>query len=108
MQHENTRLKQTGKLFASDELATIQIENQTPIDHSHLDRSERLELLVGHLADLLTPARELVSNLKLRSNAAHTTRSDLAVLNELAGTIWERLGDIRDEIKALKQCQDQL
>jgi len=77
-------------------------EEQTPIDHSQLDPIIRLELLVGHLSDLLSPARELISQLQLRANASSQRRSDLALLRELTGNIWRQLDVIRDEIKELR------
>ncbi len=96
-------MSEANKQQPSEEL--IEADYQAPPDHSHLDRAVRLELLVGHLADLLTPALELILQLRLLTNAGHTTRSELALLNEFTGDIWTRLGIIRDEIEALK-CRD--
>jgi hypothetical protein len=46
-------------------------------DHSGLDVRTRLEMLVGLLADELTPTRELVRQIRLRANASYATKSDL-------------------------------
>jgi hypothetical protein len=85
----------------SEHLETV--PEDAPVGDSSLDKVVRLELLVGHLADLLTPARELISQLRLRSNASHARRSKLAHLGELVGDLWERLGLIAEEIKDLKE-----
>ena len=71
------------------------------------DREVRLELLIGHLADLLTPSRELVNELQLRSNASHVTRGELAFLRQLTGSLWERLGAIREEASQLRASEQQ-
>lgn len=77
-----------------------------PRDYSGQDPILRLELLVGHFADLLAPARELVARLRLRTNASLATRSDLALLNELSGAIWERLGMITEGLERLKAAKE--
>jgi hypothetical protein len=63
----------------------------------------RLELLVGHLADMLHPARELVATLRLRANASAITRGELEHLTDLAGTTWQSLGQIRTEAKSIRR-----
>ena len=77
--------------------------DQSAIDHSALPPIVRLELLVGLLSDQLMPARELVAQLKLLANASHVTKSDLALLLEFTGSIWERLGQLTEEIQALRR-----
>jgi hypothetical protein len=69
--------------------------NKAPKDHSHLDVRVRQEMLVGHLADLLTPTRGLVSQFRLRANASMTTRSELEVLTDLTQGLWAELIKIR-------------
>jgi hypothetical protein len=63
----------------------------------------RREMMLGHLFDVLMPARELVDALRLQSNASVTTRSKLEHLGELAGSIWEHLGIIREEARHIRQ-----
>jgi hypothetical protein len=60
------------------------------ISHSGLP-ADILEMLVGHLSDLLSPARDLITQLRLKSNASVTTRGELEHLNDGAGSNWERL-----------------
>jgi hypothetical protein len=67
-----------------------------------VDPEIRLEMLVGYLADQMHPIRELVDALRLQSNASHTTRSKLEHLLQLAGSMWERLGDIREEARLIR------
>jgi hypothetical protein len=62
----------------------------------------RLELLVRQLSDLISPVRELVSALRLQSNASATTRGELDHLVEIAGIIWEQLRRISSEIAELR------
>jgi hypothetical protein len=69
------------------------------------EREARLEALIGHLADLLAPARELVGELQLRSNASPATREQVRHLIDLTGSLWRRLGDIREEARQLRQQQ---
>ena len=72
-----------------------------PKSMSHLPADVRLELLVGHLSDLLGPAHEIAGALRLQANASVTTRAQLDHLLGLSGSIWERLGAIREEIEGL-------
>ena len=58
---------------------------------------------VGQLSDLLSPTRELVGALRLQANASATTRSKLDHLLEMNGSIWERLGAIREEIAGIRE-----
>jgi hypothetical protein len=62
----------------------------------------RLELLVGHLSDLLEPAQQLMSELRLRANASHASRSDLEFLIQQHGAIWQHLVIILDEVKEIR------
>lgn len=73
-----------------------------PSNLTLVERETRLELLIGHLSDLLAPSRDLVEALQLRSNASALSRGHLDHLVELAGSIWMRLGEIRDEAKSLR------
>jgi hypothetical protein len=67
------------------------------------DKAEvRLELLIGHLADLLTPARQLVGELKARANASTVTRGHLDRLGSMTAVIWEQLGSIAEEAKVIR------
>ena len=54
-----------------------------PKSMSHLPADVRLELLVGHLSDLLGPAHEIAGALRLQANAsvthARSTRSSARV-----------------------------
>jgi hypothetical protein len=77
-----------------------------PESVSHLPADVRLELLVGHLSDLLSPARELTGALRLKANASVTTRGQLDHLIGLSGSIWERLGAIREEIAGMARLDD--
>jgi hypothetical protein len=66
------------------------------------DPRVRLELLIGHLADQLAPARELVDTLRLRSNASTITSGHLDHLCWAAGALCDRLGAIREEVGQLR------
>ena len=59
-------------------------------------------MLVGHLSDMLTPAREIVGALRLHSNASVTTRGKLDHLVGLTGALWEELGRIREEVAGIR------
>ena len=47
---------------------------------------------------MLTPARELISTLRLQSNASVTTRSKLEFLIELTGGVWQELRSVREQV----------
>lgn len=66
------------------------------------EQTARLEMLIGHLSDVLHPATELVKTLRLQSNASVTTRGKLDHLIDLTGSIWETLGQCRDEARAMR------
>jgi hypothetical protein len=63
----------------------------------------RLEMLIGHLSDVLQPSSELIKSLRLRSQAV-TTRRDLEYLIQLSGGIFGELGKIRDEMGRLREA----
>jgi hypothetical protein len=65
------------------------------------ERQARLELLVGQLSDILSSAKDLVGVLRLQANASTTTRGKLETLNGLAGLVWEMLGRVEQEVKAI-------
>ena len=71
-------------------------------DHSGIEAHARLESLIGDLGDLLMPARHLVGELRVRANASHTTREQLAQLQHMVGSLWERLGVIHEEASQLR------
>jgi hypothetical protein len=62
------------------------------------EQAVRLELLIGHLADILTPARDLVGELRLRANASTVTRGELEHLSYFANDIWMKLDSIREQV----------
>jgi hypothetical protein len=62
----------------------------------------RLEMLIGHLSDMLSPAKALVRELRLQSNASVTTRGKLDHLNDLVGSLWEHFQTIEQEVKTIK------
>jgi hypothetical protein len=64
----------------------------------YTERLIRLELLIGHLSDILSPASELVSGLRLQSNASVTTRGKLDGLTDLVGSVWNMLQAIKEEL----------
>jgi hypothetical protein len=66
------------------------------------DQAVRLELLIGHLSDVLRPARALIEQLQLRANASVTTRSELEHLCDVTGSIWTTLDQIHAEIRNLR------
>jgi hypothetical protein len=69
-------------------------------DHSGLDARTRLEMLVGLLANELTPTRELVRQIRLRANASYATKSDLEHLIDSTGSIRDDLTFMLLEIKS--------
>jgi hypothetical protein len=71
------------------------------VNHSHLPQPVRLELLIGHLADALAPARTLIKALRLQANASVTTRTQLEALLDQAGALYQVLRDIRAAFKQL-------
>jgi hypothetical protein len=73
--------------------------------NEYTERLIRLELLIGHLSDLLSPARELVSGLRLQSNASVTTRAKLDGLTDLVGSVWDMLQAIKKEADALARAE---
>lgn len=75
-----------------------------PKSMSHLPADVRLEFLVGHLSDLLGPAREIAGALRLQANASVTTHGQLDHLVGLSGSIWELLGAIREEVEGLRRA----
>jgi hypothetical protein len=72
-----------------------------PQDHSEQDVRIRLELLVGRLANLLTPARDLVAVLRVRGNASAQTRAALEQLNQCTFLIWKELEQVAEQIREL-------
>jgi hypothetical protein len=86
-------------------VAQARREEEMTAMESQAEGEARLEVLIGHLADLLAPAREFVGELQIRSNAASTTRGVLRHLTDLTGSLWRRLGDIREEARQLRQQQ---
>ena len=89
--------------MANTETEGEHIEDRLALVLGPDEAGTRLELLIGHLADLLTPARELVTTLRLRSNASHTSREELRHLVDLSGSIWERLDAIRKDASQLSK-----
>jgi hypothetical protein len=73
----------------------------TPVSYSHLSADIRMEMLVGHLSDMLRPTRELAKAFCLQSNASVTTRGKLEHLIDLSGALWEELGRIREEVELI-------
>jgi hypothetical protein len=71
------------------------------------EQTARLELLIGHVSDVLQPARTLVEQLQLRANASTTTRGELEFLKQISGGIFEQLAAIRDEAAALANQNSQ-
>ena len=63
-------------------------------------------MLVGRLSDILSPARKLVEQLNanagVQTQSLHHLRVTLDELCDLTGSIWEQLGQIREEIADLK------
>ena len=82
---------------------TMTADQNGPTNYSALPPIMRLEMLVGLLFDQLAPARELIAQLKLRANASHATRSDLALLSESSVSIDQQLRQLREEIQDLKK-----
>jgi hypothetical protein len=74
-----------------------------PRSYSHLDADVRAEMLVGHLADMLSPVRALAGAIRLQSNASVVTRGKLEHLLDLTGAVWEELGRIREEVQGLRK-----
>jgi hypothetical protein len=69
-----------------------------------LPREMRLEMLIGHLADQLPKVSEL--KIVLRSNASAATRNDLANIHDVLGSLWSRIGAIREEAAAIRAAYD--
>ena len=80
---------------------TTELNTDNPPSHSHLPADIRLEMLVGHLADQLTPARGLVTTLRLRSKST-MTRGDLQHLIDMTGSLWMTLNRIKEEATAIR------
>jgi hypothetical protein len=66
---------------------------------SHLDAAVRAELLVGSLSDVLGPARQWLELIRLRANASHASRSDLAALMGSADFIVQLLMGLSLELR---------
>ena len=61
----------------------------------------RLEILVGHVSNVLIPAQQLIEGLKLRSNASVTTYRELQYLCPFTNCVYAKLRDLTDETKTL-------
>jgi hypothetical protein len=78
-------------------------ENGQPVyDYCSEDVMWRLDMPCGHLSDYTAVGLGLVKQLKLRANAGHTTRSNLAHLWDLTGSIGEHLRIMREEIAVVR------
>jgi hypothetical protein len=75
-------------------------------DISNMPREMKLELLIGHLFDVLAPTRELVEALRLRDNASATTRAQLDTLIDLTNAVYSVLRDIRARVERDKAEHD--
>jgi hypothetical protein len=67
--------------------------------YDHLPAEVRLELLVGDLAEMLAPVREMVAAIRLLANASVTTRSKLELLLDLTDTVWRTFHRIQQDAK---------
>jgi hypothetical protein len=69
------------------------------MDH-HDDRQAHLERLIARLADLVGPARALLSTMRLQTGAG---AAELDQLLKMAGSISEQLHAIREEARRLRE-----
>ena len=75
-------------------------------DNSHLPADERLEMLIGFVADQLPTVDDI--KLKLRANASINTRSQHDLILEMVGSFAANLTNIRKEVQSIREQREEV
>jgi hypothetical protein len=77
------------------------------MDASELPFDVRIEMMVGRMSDHLADTLELSKRIKVRANASHSTRSQLASIAEIQFLVLKETEALQREVASLRRQLDE-